>query len=413
MPDNSIHLGLQYLQNSQTQKHVSLNSSLTRLDNIIMLSADILNTPPLNPNEGDRFIIGNNPSGAWQGKAGQIAAFINLGYEYYIPKIGFIAFDKTNSKFIYFNGIIWADLKLGNIEGLNSLSIGTQNDINNPLSAKLNSALFSAKYASESGNGDIILTLNKEETTKKAAILMQDNWSGRAEFGLNGNNDFSIKTSSDGNLWQTSLSINSQTARINILGIDFQNPNMNIAIGNNALEANIENQNIALGHNALKYQINGNLNTGFTGSIGIGNDSRVSNSNQIQLGASGTSVYAYGAVQDRSDVRDKADIRDTNLGLEFIKALRPVDFKWDLREDYFNKKDGSKKRNRYHHGFIAQEIESVLNAHNIDFGGFQDHAKNGGADVKTIGYTEFIAPIIKAIQELSAKIELIEKNNTN
>ena len=126
-------------------------------------------------------------------------------------------------------------------------------------------------------------------------------------------------------------------------------------------------------------------------------------------------------MQDRSDGRDKADIVDTSLGLEFINALHPVDYKYDYRECYdvvsiespVNKitsfpKDGSKKRNRFHHGLVAQEVKQVLDKLGIDFGGYQDHKINGGCDVLTLGYTEFIGPLIKAVQELSKRVEELE-----
>ena len=165
---------------------------------------------------------------------------------------------------------------------------------------------------------------------------------------------------------------------------------------------------------------------------GIGNNAQVTGANQNQLGDSGTTTYAYGAVQNRSDVRDKADIRDTQLGLKFISSLRPVDFKWDMREDYRPDPlpenateeeraaylesaklanithDGSKKRNRYHHGLIAQEVKAVLDAQGIDFGGYQDHKIAGGDDVLSIGYEELIAPLIKAVQELAARVAALE-----
>jgi hypothetical protein len=70
--------------------------------------------------------------------------------------------------------------------------------------------------------------------------------------------------------------------------------------------------------------------------------------------------------------------------------------------------DGSKKRNRFHHGLIAQEVKAALDAKGIDFGGFQDHSVKGGDDVLSIGYIELIAPMLKAIQELSAKVAELE-----
>src|SRR3546814_14636923 len=72
----------------------------------------------------------------------------------------------------------------------------------------------------------------------------------------------------------------------------------------------------------------------------LGANSVVTGANQVQLGDSATTSYVYGTVQNRSDARDKADIRDTQLGLDFIKALRPVDYRWDMREDYLKEAIG-------------------------------------------------------------------------
>ena len=71
-------------------------------------------------------------------------------------------------------------------------------------------------------------------------------------------------------------------------------------------------------------------------------------------------------------------------------------------------RDGSKKRIRYHHGLIAQEVKAVLDAKGVDFGGFQDHSVKGGEDVLSIGYIELIAPMIKAMQEQQAIIEALK-----
>jgi hypothetical protein len=172
---------------------------------------------------------------------------------------------------------------------------------------------------------------------------------------------------------------------------------------------------------------------GYTGNYSLstmlGETATVTGNQQIQLGASGTTTYAYGAVQDRSDERDKADIRDTQLGLNFIMALRPRDFRWDMREDYRPPKpskdaseqewnawheacklanlahDGTHKRTRYHHGLIAQEVKQTMDSFGLDFGGYQDHTIKGGDAVLSIGYEELVAPLIKAIQELKAEFD--------
>jgi len=210
-------------------------------------------------------------------------------------------------------------------------------------------------------------------------------------------------------------------------------------------------QNTAIGYGSF-------ASTTFTGSTCLGAGAQVTGSNQVQLGDAAATPYAYAALAIRSDVRDKSDIRDTTLGLEFINSLRPVDFKWDVREDYRKEEppivfkpldlsenatdedkakyaeelaaheeylivkdkwledfklsnithDGSKKRNRFHHGLIAQEVKAVLDEKGIDFGGFQDHKINGGDDVLSVGYEELIAPLIKAVQELSAEVAALK-----
>ena len=183
----------------------------------------------------------------------------------------------------------------------------------------------------------------------------------------------------------------------------------NTAIGNSAL-SNVTTgySNTAIGKDALRNTTTGTFTT-FTNCTGLGQSTTVSGSNQVQLGNSSTTTYAYGAVQDRSDARDKTDVRDTVLGLDFINKLRPVDFKWDHRENYKGiEKDGSKKRIRFHHGLIAQEVKQALNDLGVDFGGYQDHKVNGGEDVLSIGYAELIAPLIKAVQQLSAEIKILK-----
>lgn len=127
-----------------------------------------------------------------------------------------------------------------------------------------------------------------------------------------------------------------------------------------------------------------------------------------------SAVSSGGGVNEGSDARDKADITyNTDLGLDFIKKLKPAQWRWDLRDDYrkttytedgeivvyFEPKDGSKKRKRLHNGFIAQDLQDIILQTGIDFAGFQDHNIDNGNDVLSVGYDEFIAPIVKAIQE--------------
>jgi len=203
----------------------------------------------------------------------------------------------------------------------------------------------------------------------------------------------------------------------------------NAAIGEQALYGlTTANYCSALGTGALS------SNSTYSNCAGVGYNAQVTAANQVQLGDIYTTTYAYGAVQNRSDERDKTDIRDTVLGLDFIKNLRPVDFRWNYRESYKetiereetyidengeertrinidvieHPQNGSKKGSRYHHGLIAQEVKSACDAAGIDFGGYQDHNIKGGEDVLSIGYEELIAPLIKAVQQLSTEVEQLK-----
>jgi hypothetical protein len=218
--------------------------------------------------------------------------------------------------------------------------------------------------------------------------------------------------------------------------------NNSFSIGGNQ-PSPMASDSFAIGNQALTASLQ------FTNAVGIGSSANVTGNNQLQLGNPAMAVYSHNAIQLRSDRRDKTDITPTELGLDFIKALEPVDFRWDTRDSYrvaapippipiseeaseiekenydsaiaaYNseivawkeanktdalKPDGSKKRSRIHHGLIAQDVEALIKLTGKDFGGFQDHKRSDGQDVLSIGYTELIAPIIKALQELAKENE--------
>lgn len=202
-----------------------------------------------------------------------------------------------------------------------------------------------------------------------------------------------------------------------------QNSGREMTTGNNSTHS---------GRNAGRFQIDGVTPNNFDFCSTIGYNAFVSGDSQVQLGGAGTTTYVYGTVQNRSDANDKTDIRDTQLGIDFIMGLRPVDGRWDMRDDYLEEipvysgvgddgqelidsvliqtpKDGSKARTRFHHWFIAQEVKELCDKLGVDFGGYQDHSINGGADVKTLGYDEFIPPTVKAVQQCWTRLDELEK----
>ena len=117
-----------------------------------------------------------------------------------------------------------------------------------------------------------------------------------------------------------------------------------------------------------------------------------------------------------SDERLKEDITDTTFGLDYINALRPVDFKFTQAsaDNIFDDDDPNKdKYLQIKHGFIAQEVRATtISNHSSDnaFGGlgYRDVADDLFEDVQTLDLQQFISPLVKAVQELSSKIDLLE-----
>ena len=89
----------------------------------------------------------------------------------------------------------------------------------------------------------------------------------------------------------------------------------------------------------------------------------VNGNNQVVLGDNNiTAIFCADTSISSSDSRDKTDVTDFTKGLDCIKALRPVTYRWDKRTWYgtdaepFGTPDGSKKTTRLHVGFLAQEM---------------------------------------------------------
>jgi hypothetical protein len=146
------------------------------------------------------------------------------------------------------------------------------------------------------------------------------------------------------------------------------------------------------------------------GNVGIGTSSPIerltvagniapSVTNVYSLGTSSVlflDAYVKNGVTTTSDARAKTDITNSDLGLDFINDLRPVSYHW---------KEGD---NKLHYGVIAQETERALSQAKTRSGrsGEVDNvivSHDKKTDIYGVRYTELIAPVIKAIQELYAE----------
>ena len=170
----------------------------------------------------------------------------------------------------------------------------------------------------------------------------------------------------------------------------------------------------------------GSISTGvIRNSTAIGRGSRVSGDNEVQIGNQNQTVYLASQVNVRSDLRDKTDIQPLNLGLSFVNKLAPISGVYDKRDAYVDElftdldeeeraeklkewwanpvKDGSKKEDKRHFWFGAQDIDALQK----EFGELPmlQHQVQNGMDTYSLAYAEFVPVLVKAVQELSAEVK--------
>lgn len=106
---NTPSLTMPYLVASQAQKEVTHNDALNDLDALVQMSvvSRVIATPPASPVDGDCYIVGSSPTGAWSGQAGHVALYYS-GWRFKTPKAGWLAFVRAESKFVVYNGSAWA-----------------------------------------------------------------------------------------------------------------------------------------------------------------------------------------------------------------------------------------------------------------------------------------------------------------
>lgn len=171
----------------------------------------------------------------------------------------------------------------------------------------------------------------------------------------------------------------------------------NTAVGAQTLLGNlIGSFNTATGFYAGQTNTTGNNNTylgantdttdGTLSNVtAIGSGAKVNASNKVRIGNNSVTVIeGQVAWSNPSDIRLKKDVIDVTYGLDFINQLRPVEFRM---------KDGNGKID---FGFIAQSIEALIGA-NYNVLGIGSDSKQ----TLSLRYTDFIAPMVKAIQEQS------------
>ena len=223
----------------------------------------------------------------------------------------------------------------------------------------------------------------------------------------------------------------------------------NVAVGDSALEDITEaNGNVCVGYQAgtavttgihnicIGYQAGNNITEG-QGNVLIGTGASPSHAVNIDdsiVISAGTDAVVGGVTESirigvdsdyienvfgtnaswahSSDERIKKDIKDNTLGLDFINDLRTVTFKKKAPSEYpkqFEQYNPNKtERNnpeQINYGFVAQEVKEAM-----DKSGHSDFtAWSEGTDtMQMLAESELITPLVKAIQELTAKVEELE-----
>jgi len=213
------------------------------------------------------------------------------------------------------------------------------------------------------------------------------------------------------------------------------------AIGNHALASATGGFNTAIGLNAGTSITSGTLNT-FLGTstdasagnlqnaTAIGNAAIVNASNKVRIGNASVTVVEGPVAYTVSDGRFKFNVKEEVAGLDFINKLRPVNYQMDTKKfnDHVRKGmpqekgdglckadntglDFSASTSIIHSGFIAQEVEQAAKScgYTTDIVGVPANEN----DNYSLAYGAFVVPLVKAVQELSTKVNQLERELKN
>lgn len=202
------NLDLPYIAPGQAQKHVTHNEAIRALDAIIHLSAlSVMDDPPQDPQDGERYIIGAAPRGVFEGHAQKIAAFQDGAWVFLSPKIGWQIYNQSDESVLIYNGSAWqgstSNAAISEITprlGVN----GTADDVNRLL-VKSEAVLLDHIGAGHQ------LKINKANPSDTGSLLFQTAYQGHAEMGLTGSNDFALRVSPDGASFYDGMKLSPKT----------------------------------------------------------------------------------------------------------------------------------------------------------------------------------------------------------
>ncbi len=202
MTEISPNLQLPYIQPAQAQKHVTHNEAVRRLDIVTQLSVVSADQtiPPAEIVDGRRYIVASGATGDWAGQDGQIAYLETATWQFVLPATGWIAWVEDAGRQMVFDGTGWQLVTADVPSQVAQWGVGL--------------AVSGAATLFNHAGTDHRLKMNKAAVGNTTSLLFQTGFSGRAEIGLAGTDDLSIKVSADGSAFQTALTIDKTTAKV-------------------------------------------------------------------------------------------------------------------------------------------------------------------------------------------------------
>ena len=211
MSESTPSLGLPFISAAQAQKHVTHNDALLGLDALVQLSvlSRAVADPPASPQEGDRYLVAASATGDWTGMEDTFAAFQDGTWRHYSPMPGWRVWIDDDARFLVYDGTQWRGILADDdVQNLALLGINATADATNKLAVKSAAVLFDNVGAGSQ------VKVNKAAAGDTASHLFQTGFSGRAEFGLTGDDDFHAKVSPDGSTWYEGILIDKDTGNV-------------------------------------------------------------------------------------------------------------------------------------------------------------------------------------------------------
>ncbi|AYV80104.1 MAG: hypothetical protein Gaeavirus9_14 [Gaeavirus sp.] len=275
----------------------------------------------------------------------------------------------------YGSNVLLDDISSGNNTGFGSQAlaentVGTQNTAIGSISM---AGSTGGSNNTAIGHRSLNLNINGDSNTALGAGTLASNTTG---FSNTAAGYFALNVGNTGHD-NTAFGVHSMVSMVS--GV------LNVGVGSNVLNNNVAGANNAcFGYNSGYFETGSSntyigYNTGCTGPIGtcsnvtcLGANATPSSNivtNEITLGNGSIAALRceQTTITTLSDSRDKADIQDLDLGIDFIDELKPSKFKWDKREWYDGVKDGSKMSDCWTAGFIAQDLKEIQEGHNASY----------------------------------------------